>query len=357
MLSLSGECSLYCICLQWSHVCFTVRRVRNQCAPFGVPVENWNKTFMDGRVFGALVASLTDGIDFDNDIKDDDRVGNMKLAFAVADEDLQIPPILSADDEHIGTRDGEKQVMTYCAMFMDKYGSGQKIPPRPADGKQCFAYGPGLESGKNHAEQRCKFTVQCVSPQGKNKKTGGDDVEVTVKDGAGNDLSQVDVKDNGDGTYSVSYLPQQKGAHVVDVRVNGDEIKENPFNVDILRRWTPTVAGMSIAYGPGLETGKVAGVSMCGRCVKCANEWTLIFGIVYAYNRLMKSENSLWKREIRTASASGWVVMRLTLMQLMEKEMPFPWLSQTMKTAPTHASITARMLEISPSLPNSTTRM
>lgn len=39
------------------------------------------------------------------------------------------------------------------------------------------------------------------------------------------------VKENGDGTYSVSYTPFEEGIHKLSVKFGGDDISGSPFKV------------------------------------------------------------------------------------------------------------------------------
>eukprot|EP01098_Paradermamoeba_levis_P007724 TRINITY_DN3210_c0_g1_i2.p1 TRINITY_DN3210_c0_g1~~TRINITY_DN3210_c0_g1_i2.p1 ORF type:complete len:170 (-),score=27.71 TRINITY_DN3210_c0_g1_i2:66-575(-) len=43
----------------------------------------------------------------------------------------------------------------------------------------------------------------------------------------------VDIKDNGDGTYDVTYNPTVHGPHEVDVKLRGKPVGGGPFHVDV----------------------------------------------------------------------------------------------------------------------------
>lgn len=43
----------------------------------------------------------------------------------------------------------------------------------------------------------------------------------------------IEVRDNGDGTCSVSYLPTLAGEYIINVAFNGQHINSSPFSVDI----------------------------------------------------------------------------------------------------------------------------
>jgi filamin len=122
-----------------------------------------------------------------------------------------------------------------------------------------YAEGPGLQPG-NKTTEPAEFTIYAVLPSGKPKKTGGDAFDVTVEDSNG-DLMPVDIKDNGDGTYKVTYQPKDPGVYHIDVIERNatnplyyDHLKNSPIDVLIE---PGTDASQSIAYGPGLEPGNL----------------------------------------------------------------------------------------------------
>ena len=54
----------------------------------------------------------------------------------------------------------------------------------------------------------------------------------TVAPPSGPDLP-VDVKDNGDGTYTLEYVPERPGRHSVDVKYGGRRVPKSPFRVQV----------------------------------------------------------------------------------------------------------------------------
>jgi len=102
------------------------------------------------------------------------------------------------------------------------------------------------------------FTIHAVLPSGKPKKSGGDLFDVQIED-PNHNLIPANIKDNGDGTYTVKYQPTDPGNYHVDVIERNpskplyyDHLKNSPVDVVI----DPgTDAANCIAYGPGLEPG------------------------------------------------------------------------------------------------------
>lgn len=100
-----------------------------------------------------------------------------------------------------------------------------------SDSGQSFAFGPGLENG-NPDNQPAHFTIQACDKHGQKIQKGGDPFEVSVIDPEGNKLS-ADIKDNGDGTYHVSYNPEGPGTYKVNTTLRSNHIKNSPATVHI----------------------------------------------------------------------------------------------------------------------------
>jgi len=73
------------------------------------------------------------------------------------------------------------------------------------------------------------FTVFVVDPSGKRRTDGGDDVQVKFTSSP----IPVDatVTDKGDGTYKVTYAPEEAGEYVFSVQVEGGDVRDSPFTV------------------------------------------------------------------------------------------------------------------------------
>lgn len=90
-----------------------------------VNVKNFSDSWEDGLAFAALIHKhRPDLIDFDS-LKKEDRLKNLQLAFDVADKQLDIPPLLDAQDM-VNYKPDDKAVMTYVAYFWKKFSQGQK---------------------------------------------------------------------------------------------------------------------------------------------------------------------------------------------------------------------------------------
>lgn len=93
-----------------------------------------------------------------------------------------------------------------------------------------IAYGPGLEPGCLDTEP-ATFTIEARDKNGQRRNEGGDPFVVEVMGPTG--PVPCDVVDNGDGTYAVTYNPEDAGRHDVAVTLEGKPIKGSTFRVDI----------------------------------------------------------------------------------------------------------------------------
>jgi len=128
-----------------------------------------------------------------------------------------------------------------------------------ASPSRSYAEGPGLKGG-NKAGEKATFTIFSVGPDGQKRRTGGDLFEVHVE-APDYSLVPADLRDNGDGTYTVTYNPTDPGKYHIDVILRNkskplyyDHVKNSPIDVMID---AGTDAASSIAYGPGLEPGNL----------------------------------------------------------------------------------------------------
>lgn len=91
-----------------------------------VNVTNFNTSWVDGLAFCALIHRHHPNlIDF-NSLKKEDKLGNMQLAFDVAEKHLDIPALLDANDIANSPKPDDKAVMTYVAYYWKKFASSKK---------------------------------------------------------------------------------------------------------------------------------------------------------------------------------------------------------------------------------------
>jgi filamin len=100
------------------------------------------------------------------------------------------------------------------------------IKPSP-DASQCWAEGPALHGLVDN--EPGLFTIHAVDEHGHPRTDGGDDFEVKISGPEGH--YKAHVKDNGDGTYGVTFDPEHAGDYEIDVQYDDDHIKDAPFRV------------------------------------------------------------------------------------------------------------------------------
>jgi len=123
------------------------------------------------------------------------------------------------------------------------------------DASNVKAYGPGLEGGV--VGEPANFTIESFNKVGNRVTDGGDAFSVKVQ-GPHNKDVKVELVDNRDGTYSVSYHPVNHGPHVVAVTLSGQHIPKSPFNVGVDKNPNDPDATYCVAHGEGLVGGNTS---------------------------------------------------------------------------------------------------
>ncbi|XP_033643960.1 filamin-A-like isoform X2 [Asterias rubens] len=123
----------------------------------------------------------------------------------------------------------------------------QIIPDKGGfDASKVKAYGPGLVKDGLELNKRTEFTIDAKAPG-----CGQAPVGVLIADQQGNPVKP-DIKDNKNGTFTVSYTPVKPLKHNVAVTWGGVSIPESPFKINI-----GGGLGKVKVYGPGVEPNKV----------------------------------------------------------------------------------------------------
>ncbi|KAE8293044.1 Filamin-A [Larimichthys crocea] len=107
------------------------------------------------------------------------------------------------------------------------------------------AYGPGLQSSGLAVGKPTEFTVDA-------KQGGKAPLKIVAQDGEGTPVD-VQVKDNGNGTYACTYTPRKPVKHTAMVSWGGVNIPDSPFRMNIGAGCHPNKVKVS---GPGVaKTG------------------------------------------------------------------------------------------------------
>ncbi|XP_038628402.1 filamin-B isoform X2 [Tachyglossus aculeatus] len=110
----------------------------------------------------------------------------------------------------------------------------------PFDASKVIATGPGLERGK--VGEAGLLNVDC-------SEAGPGDLGMEAISDSGA-KAQVQVEDNKDGTYAVTYLPLSAGMYTLTMKYGGEQVPKFPARVKI----EPAVDTSKIrAFGPGIE--------------------------------------------------------------------------------------------------------
>jgi hypothetical protein len=89
-----------------------------------------------------------------------------------------------------------------------------------------YAWGPGLYGGVSNSP--ATIFIQLVDGFGNNVTKGGDSVSATIY-GPNQDTKTWVIMDNLDGTYTISYLPDDAGVYQIWLSVNGSNFWGTPF--------------------------------------------------------------------------------------------------------------------------------
>ena len=134
------------------------------------------------------------------------------------DLDLKNPPFLAFVENHKlrNTIEGE--------------GIGSLRAVHQTKANQSVAEGKGLEEGfVNHKAQ---FTLTTRDAERRQCYNEDDHVTVEITDEHGREcMTEVQINDNKDGLYQISYSPRDLGRFKVTVKVNGHHVQNSPFTV------------------------------------------------------------------------------------------------------------------------------
>lgn len=92
----------------------------------GVNVQDFHRSFQDGLAFCAVIHKhRPDLLDFDS-LNPADKMGNLKLAFELADKHLDVPQILDPADIVDTAKPDERSIITYCSALYHVFAKGQQ---------------------------------------------------------------------------------------------------------------------------------------------------------------------------------------------------------------------------------------
>ncbi|XP_043936269.1 filamin-A isoform X2 [Protopterus annectens] len=154
----------------------------------------------------------------------------------------------SCDVRYWPTEPGEYAVHVLCNsedIKMSPFMAEIQSAPKDFYPDKVKAYGPGLEKTGIAINKPAEFTIDA-------KNGGRAPLKVNAQDAEGNPID-VSVKDNGNGTYSCSYMPKKAVKHTVMVSWGAVNIPNSPFRMNVGAGSHPNKVKV---YGPGVaKTG------------------------------------------------------------------------------------------------------
>jgi filamin len=180
--------------------------------------SDWN----DGRAICALVDAIKPGLCPDHKKLDPKNAeANCKKGIDSAWENLAVDKLV-LPDEMAHPKVDRLAMMTYLAQFRNIKPADIK---KQSEASQTIAHGPGLIEGL--AGVQAPFTVE-GPPDMKGK--------LEIKVYGPKDEAKVEVKNNGGGNWSVTYLPTEPGTYKIHVTVDKEHIPGSIFTVQVLKQ-------------------------------------------------------------------------------------------------------------------------
>ncbi|XP_065482935.1 E3 ubiquitin-protein ligase TRIM45 isoform X3 [Caloenas nicobarica] len=107
---------------------------------------------------------------------------------------------------------------------------------KAVDPARCTLHGEGLHSARQN--KLTGFTLLCNDATGEQMGRGGEAVRVTITHKNKRDCAVMPtVCDNGDGTYRISYSPEEPGLYAVCVYVKGQHVQGSPFTLMVKNKF------------------------------------------------------------------------------------------------------------------------
>ena len=93
----------------------------------------------------------------------------------------------------------------------------------------CTCAGRGLHVATVRALNT--FSIQACDAEQQQRTSGGDTFFVSIR---GNSKVRARVRDQGDGTYVVEYMPSVSGFYTISISIFGEPLRESPFDLAVI---------------------------------------------------------------------------------------------------------------------------
>ncbi|ELP83617.1 Gelation factor, putative [Entamoeba invadens IP1] len=225
-------------------------------------INNFSKDWNSGDTLAQLIHALEPTfIDMDDTAKKEKGADRIRYGETIAEDKMNIPSIIDPEDMALPEPD-ELSVMAYVSYYRHYEAEKEKalgeaerlareaLLMKTPDPSKCLMAGPGLKTGEVLVPQ--VFTVTAKNCKNEQIPSGGVTWNAHVFDPEGKEV-EITQKDNGDGTYEMTYIPLVPGKHKVEVAYEDKQLKQSPVTVLI----EPAAADPNNTYADG------AGVTEC----------------------------------------------------------------------------------------------
>ena len=107
---------------------------------------------------------------------------------------------------------------------------------------QSIAEGKGLN--ETFAGRETEFILTTKTSEGRQCFNKGDRVTVEIRDRRGRECgTEVQIRDNKNGQYKISFFPKEEGRYSIIMKVNGEHVRDSPYDLLVKAREQAIISG------------------------------------------------------------------------------------------------------------------